>query len=55
MSCDYLDVDDYSLNSIKVVNKLVKALETVPQYSNADIKRNQEAAVLNLVSYSLEL
>jgi len=47
-----LSNDDYTLNSIKVVNKLVKALETVSQYSNADIKRNQEAAVLNLVSYT---
>jgi len=46
-----LSNDDYTLNSIKVVNKLVKALETVPQYSNADKKRNQEAAVLNLVSH----
>ena len=43
---------DYTLNSIKVVNKLVKALETVPQYANAEKKRNQEAAVLNLISYS---
>lgn len=47
-----LSNEDYTLNSIKVVNKLVKALESVPQYSNADKKRNQEAAVLNLVSYS---
>lgn len=47
-----LSNENYTLNSIKVVNKLVKALETVPQYSNADKKRNQEAAVLNLVSYS---
>lgn len=47
-----LSDDDNTLNSIKVVNKLVKALETVSQYSNAEIKRNQEAAVLNLVSYS---
>ena len=47
-----LSNDNYTLNSIKVVNKLVKALETVPQYSTAVIKRNQEAAVLNLVSYS---
>lgn len=47
-----LSNDDYTLNSIKVVNKLVNALESVPQYSNADTKRNQEAAVLNLVSYS---
>lgn len=47
-----LSNDDYILNSIKVVNKLVKALESVPQYSNADKKRNQEAAILNLASYS---
>jgi len=47
-----LSNEDFKLNSIKVVNKLVKALESVPQYSNAEIKRNQEAAVLNLVSYS---
>lgn len=46
-----LSSDDNILNSIKVVNKLVKALESVPQYSNAEIKRNQEAAVLNLISY----
>lgn len=46
-----LSDDNNILNSIKVVNKLVKALNTVPQYSNSDIKRNQEAAVLNLTSY----
>lgn len=46
-----LSNEDYTLNSIKLVNKLVKALDTVPQYSNAETKRNQEAAVLNLVSY----
>lgn len=46
-----LSNDDSTLNSIKVVNKLVKALRNVPQYSNSDIKRNQEAAVLNLTSY----
>ena len=47
-----LSNENYTLNSIKVVNKLVSALESVSQYSNAEIKRNQEAAVLNLVSYS---
>jgi hypothetical protein len=47
-----LSNDDYTLNSIKVVNKFVKALDTVPQYSAAIINRNKEAAVLNLVSYS---
>jgi len=39
------------LNSIKVVNKFVSALDTVSQYKNAGIKRNQEAAVLQLTSY----
>ncbi|KFF24848.1 SMODS domain-containing nucleotidyltransferase [Chryseobacterium vrystaatense] len=47
-----LSDDANILSSIKVVNKLVKALNTVPQYSNSEIKRNQEAAVLNLTSYS---
>lgn len=47
-----LSSDDNILSSIKVVNKLVKALNTVPQYSNSEIKRNQEAAVLNLTSYA---
>ena len=40
-----------TLNSIKVVNKLVSALQGVPQYSKAEIKRNQEAAVVRLTSY----
>jgi hypothetical protein len=40
-----------TLNSVKVVNKFVSSLKTVPQYKNSDIKRNQEAAVLNLTSY----
>ncbi|HPE28698.1 MAG TPA: nucleotidyltransferase [Saccharofermentans sp.] len=40
-----------TLNSIKVVNKFVSALEAVPQYKNADMKRNQEAAVLQMNSY----
>lgn len=45
--------DEYNvLNSIRVVNKLVSALKTVPQYSNSETKRNQEAAVLNLTSYA---
>ncbi|MEZ0007625.1 uncharacterized protein YhbP (UPF0306 family) [Flavobacterium sp. 28YEA47A] len=44
--------DDETLNSIKVVNKFVGALKNVPQYSNSEIKRNQEAAILNLTSYS---
>lgn len=40
-----------TLNSIKVVNKFVNKLSSVPQYSSAEIKRNQEAATLNLKSY----
>jgi hypothetical protein len=40
------------LNSKKVINGFIKALETVPQYSKAEIKRNGAAAVLNLTSYS---
>lgn len=45
--------DDYNvLNSIRVVNKFVNALKNVPQYSNSETKRNQEAAVLNLTSYA---
>lgn len=40
-----------TLNSIKLVNKYVAALKTVPQYRNAGAKRNQEAAVLQLNSY----
>ncbi|TRW22130.1 nucleotidyltransferase [Flavobacterium zepuense] len=43
--------DQNKLNSIKVVNKFVKSLSNVPQYSNSSVKRNQEAAVLNLISY----
>jgi hypothetical protein len=39
------------LNSIKVVNKFVALLKQVPQYQKAEIKRNQEAATLNLTSY----
>lgn len=40
------------LNSIRIVNKIVSALKNVPQYSNSEAKRNQEAAVLNLTSYA---
>lgn len=39
------------LNSIKVLNKFVGKLSEISQYSNAEIKRNQEAATLNLKSY----
>ncbi len=39
------------INSRKVVNKFVTSLKTVPQYKSSTIKRNQEAAVLQLISY----
>ena len=41
----------YTLNSIKVINKFIKKCENVPQYAQADLKRNGSAAVLNLKSY----
>lgn len=40
-----------TLNSIKVINKFKKSLSNVPQYYNAEIKRNQEAVTLKLTSY----
>ena len=40
-----------TLNSIKLVNRFVKALSAVPQYSSAEINRRSEAAVLRLKSY----
>ena len=39
------------LNSRKVIYKFISLLKSVPQYQKADIKRNQEAATLNLISY----
>ena len=39
------------LNSRKVIYKFISVLKLVPQYQKADIKRNQEAATLNLISY----
>ncbi|MDP2561184.1 nucleotidyltransferase [Psychrobium sp. 1_MG-2023] len=41
---------DY-LSSIKVVNRFVKHLDAIPQYKKAEIKRNQEAATLQLSTY----
>ncbi len=39
------------LNSRKIINKFISLLVQVPQYEKADIKRNMEAATLNLKSY----
>lgn len=43
--------DDNTLNSIKVVNKLVSALHEIEHYKNAEKHRRQEAATLSLNSY----
>ncbi|MCP2731424.1 hypothetical protein [Limnofasciculus baicalensis] len=40
-----------TLSSRKVINKFISLLNQVPQYEKADIKRNMEAATLNLRSY----
>ena len=40
------------LSSRKVINKFISSLNQVPQYEKAEIKRNMEAATLNLKSYS---
>jgi len=39
------------LNSRKLINKFVAKLADIPQYDKAEIKRNLEAATLNLTSY----
>lgn len=39
------------LNSKKLINLFIKNLKDIPQYENADIKRNQETATLKLLSY----
>lgn len=46
------NADSNILNSRKVINKFVDLLNQVPQYENAEIKRNLEAATLKLKSYS---
>lgn len=43
--------DDGTLNSIKLLNKLIKSLKDVPNHSLAEIKRNQEAATFKFLSY----
>jgi hypothetical protein len=40
------------LNSRRVVNAFVARLKEIPQYQNSEIKRNQQAAVLSLSSYT---
>lgn len=41
-----------TLNSIKIINRFIKKCADVPQYSEADLKRNGSAAVLSLQSYT---
>ncbi|MCK6380306.1 MAG: hypothetical protein L6Q54_03525 [Leptospiraceae bacterium] len=48
---DDLCNDDGTLNSIKLVNKIVSSLNKIEQYKSADKHRKQEAATLNLNSY----
>lgn len=43
--------DDGTLNSIKVVNKIVSSLNQIEHYKNAIKHRRQEAATLSLSSY----
>ncbi|MBT79177.1 MAG: nucleotidyltransferase [Alteromonadaceae bacterium] len=47
----YRHVSSDTLNSIKIVNELVRKLSDIEHYKSANIKRNQEAAVLDLISY----
>ncbi len=48
---DYVNEGTNVLNSRKLINAFVTKLADVPQYEKADIKRNMEAATLNLQSY----
>lgn len=43
--------EDGTLNSIKVVNKIVSSLSSIDHYKSANIHRRQEAATLFLSSY----
>ncbi len=43
--------DEKWLNSRKLINKIVSALQQINQYKSADVHRRQEAATLNLTSY----
>lgn len=40
------------LNSRRVINAFVSGLRSLPHYARSEIKRNYEAAVLNLTSYA---
>ena len=48
---DELKDDDGNLNSRKLINRIIKGLSPLRDYKKAEIKRNQEAATLQLKSY----
>ncbi len=48
---NYCNDNSNILNSRKVINTFLSSLKSIPQYSNAEIKRNLEAATLSLKSY----
>lgn len=48
---DYVNEGTSLLNSRKLINIFVTKLADIPQYQKAEIKRNQEAATLNLQTY----
>lgn len=48
---DELKDDDGNLNSRKLINRIIKGLSSLRDYQKAEIKRNQEAATLQLKSY----
>lgn len=47
----FCHADGRTLNSTRIINRFVKALEQVPQYEAAAINRREEAATLSLSSY----
>lgn len=48
---DYVNERTSILNSRKLINTFVTKLADIPQYKKAEIKRNLEAATLNLLTY----
>lgn len=48
---EYVNDETSILNSRKLINEFVAKLADVPQYKKAEIKRNLEAATLNLQTY----
>lgn len=48
---DFINEGTSILNSRKVINAFINKLTGIPQYKKAEIKRNLEAATLNLESY----